>query len=164
MKSKYLSIGVVLLLSSCGLLGHSTVAKEESRNTVMDQSSLKSKTENQHWKDIKVNSLEQDSLKAAYSFRLWPKGKFVFSPDHGFEGDFDSVYMTGMINKATVVSSQARLRQQDKSKKDSDLQLKIETASLTKQEQKKNFPVSPFLLVGIILIIIVAFWLFKRKL
>jgi len=45
--------------------------------------------------------VENDSANTFYNIRLWPKGALSFSAAEGFSGEFDSVQMTGFLNKIT---------------------------------------------------------------
>lgn len=111
---------IILLLavfhSSCGLLKNT----KSNVEVVRQESEYKSETKLVNYKEWSrtTGSLNfySDSSLQTYAVRLWPKGSFTFSADHGFSGEADSVIILGSLKGGSTSAAILNIKEQDKGK------------------------------------------------
>lgn len=81
--------------SGCGLLKQTAKTTASSRQDSTIKTQFKAKDAQEAVKQTLSLTLNRDAAAATYSMLLWPKGRFTFSTEKGFEGEADSVQMTG---------------------------------------------------------------------
>ena len=102
-----------------------------------------------------------DSLNSTEVLQIWPRGRFTFSPERGFEGEADRLVLTsGSKNVATVLQRKDSLvKVQDKVK--AETQLQAAQKAVKKNTVKTESP-SFWVIAGMLLLVIVTGYALKR--
>jgi hypothetical protein len=105
---------IIVMASSCSMFKRtSTEINKESLTSIRD---FKKNTNTSLDSIVSENylSLNKNSDQSAYQIKLWPKGQIVYHSMDSFEGEFDSIKISGNLNKqgvdATVSSKNNSLK------------------------------------------------------
>ena len=163
MTKGYVCLLVVLFFYNCGIMNdkHTTKALSELTDETKMDLVLKAETE------LKDNSLKMivrdDSLNKDWNIQLWPKGKFTFSPQNGFEGEADKVLING---RSSQRNRSTETEATDKTQKNSikvALHEKKKNVGTSKQEEKSIAPNSILVLTsGFLLGILLLLFYFQK--
>ena len=130
MKKKNMSLLAALLFCSCGVLNDKHVSRNLSDSSFETATDLKSKTVTDKTDHSIRLVAKDDSLHQSWDIQLWPKGKFAFSPDGGFEGEAEKVMIKGDLNGRTKYKMSEATTKESKSN--------IENGFAQTQKQKQE--------------------------
>ena len=152
----------IIMLSSCALF------KTTKKDVALDERSSK-----WEWSGKRVvnssmernsNSflLRRDSGTKTFSVRIWPKGEFTFSVEHGFEGIADSMAWYGTGKGVSTSSSQQQ--SQEKNKITAETSVKAKSAERTDQSKTttESWISWKWITAGILGMILVLWYAFRR--
>lgn len=164
MMKGYVCLLVVLFFYSCGIMNDKHTTKNWSELTDETRLDLAMKID----QELQDNSIKMivrdDSLNKDWNIQLWPKGKFTFSLQNGFEGEADKVLINGRSfqrNRSTETEAT------DKTQRNSanvSLHEKKKNVDTSKQEEKSIKPNSSWLLTCGFLLVIFVLLIYLRKL
>ena len=163
MMKGYVCLLVVLFFYSCGIMNdkHTTKTLSELTDETKLDLAMKAETE------LKDNSLKMivrdDSLNKDWNIQLWPKGKFTFSPQNGFEGEAEKVLINGRSFERNRSKETEAVDKTQKSSIDISLHEKKKNVKTAKQEEKsirQNY--SWLLYCGFLLGIFVLLFYFQK--
>jgi len=142
---------MLLIISGCAMLKRtSTETDKENLTAVQDIKSSSASTLDSTAQQEYL-SLSKLSDQSSYQIRMWPKGKIIYHSTESFEGEFDSIKMTGTLKRrehiATVSGNSSKLKK--------DQQLVSEQHNVLKANRKtklkKKFP--DYLVITIIAVL-----------
>jgi hypothetical protein len=165
----YLTIiaGLIVLLPACGGM-RNVERKQESMRLSRDSSVHLQHMEIQAEQKVEnMVTLRRDSMNNNYSVQIWPKGKFSYSAEHGFEGTAEKILITGEVKrgKRSLITKTVTANKDQLTKTSVDLQghsnLVKESALLNKHVSWKT--VLGYVLVGACFIALLLFLRLVRK-
>jgi ABC-type Fe3+-siderophore transport system permease subunit len=128
---------IIVMASSCSMFKRSsTEINKESLTSTRD---FKKNTNTSLDSIASENylSLNKISDQSAYQIKLWPKGQIVYHSMDNFEGEFDSIKISGNLNKhgidATVSSKNNSLKKAKTALVSEYAELKTDRKIKTKQ-------------------------------
>jgi hypothetical protein len=119
-------------------------------------------TDQQSW--AKENTLLLDTSNSEYVAQITPLGKFLYTPESGFEGMAEKVLVSGKASKRQILHQQQQtgyqLQHQKRSLENTQLKTKVQH---TEKERKGQ---SLILWVGLALVFSVGlgYWLMRKRL
>lgn len=159
----FVAAGLVMLSASCSIFKNtdSSNRKSEQQSSYQVNRSL---LEKRDWLNKSSGlTFYTDSSKQDYTIQLWPKGRFSYSAETGFTGEADKVLITGKSKMGSSSSAIVHTEESDKGKKEIQTNLKEGTSSSQKDKLKKSSVSWKVVLAFTALILIVA-WFAYRKL
>ncbi len=147
--------------SGCGLLKQTVKTTASSRQDSILKTQFKAKDAQEAVKQTLSLTTHRDSAGAVYSMVLWPKGKFTFSTENGFEGEADSVLLTGenwaFENHSEILSTG------DQQKTESEVEGKQEVKVKSVQEDSTIKSFADYkLIIGVVAFIFLLLYLVFR--
>jgi uncharacterized protein YceK len=163
MKQIWMYFLLLALLSSCGMLQRTTTATEKFESSAEGSTIAKEVAELEHSKDLELLQLEKDSAEMDYHLQLWPKGKLFFSADRGFEGEFDSVKVSGKVKKISNRTEHSTAKEGKKGNYNSVLKQESTNSTASSTKEKQSFPEYYWIVAIAFCLVITIFW-HKRRL
>ena len=154
---------LVLGCSGCGLLKQTAKTTALSRQDSTLKTQFKAKDAQEVVKQTLSLTVNSDSAGTIYSMLLWPKGRFTFSTEKGFEGEADSMKLTGanwaFENHSEILSTG------DQQKTESEVAGKQEVKVKSVQENStiKNFANYKLIIGAIAFIFLIMFLVLRNK-
>lgn len=168
MKLTFLRYGVKILIGlsftihSCGLMKKTEKTTEYS-SAMLDSSSHTKSISSQ---ENNTNSLrmvfKKEDVQLAYQVQLWPKGKFTFSAEHGFEGEAERIVISGEAQQNTNLAELSTMQLQNKEQQQSEKQERKTQKEIEKKEIKSISTDFRWVIGGVVLLILVGIWLYRR--
>lgn len=158
-------ISLLLLLTlciGCALFKRTTTTTNQARYDADQQTNLKTAAETERTKNAKYLKFEKDTTNAAYRIQFWPKGRLIFSSREGFEGEFDSILMTGYLQKSASSTVKSDVKEQQKERAEANLNHNSALNMTSKTKVKQSFPDYFWIAGGLILTGIIIFKVFRR--
>lgn len=103
--------GLVLLLSACGGIRNVEKHGEHTKSSSDSSLSVLQVQVQQKAKALEQLTVKTDSTKRSYIIQIWPKGKFSYSAEHGFEGMADKILISGKFKQAQQLLSTNSLKE-----------------------------------------------------
>lgn len=154
---------MLLLLYGCRWLKQTT----KTTNTAQQELKLKTEVTDLTANEVETKALEMDVGTAAngaeYVLHLWPKGKFSFSAEKGFEGEADSLKME---SNDWEFENHSKITDTDVLEKNQQTKvLKQDEKLVTKQKETVNMSFADYKLVlcALILLFFGVIWILKGK-
>jgi hypothetical protein len=153
---------LIMLISGCTLLKRTTTTTDEDSSSASQLNTLKTNGKQEQSRDAQFVKWQKDSSDSFYQVRLWPKGNLSFSPENGFNGEFDSVRINGNIKRGTQKSENSVVKEHSKASLKSNSKQETHQNSEQQHEIKESFPAYIWIATCSILVGIALFFLFKR--
>jgi len=145
---------ILVTASSCSMLKRtSTEINKESLTAIQDSKKTESTVIDSVARQdyLSVNKISDQS---SYQLKLWPKGKIIYHSMDSFEGEFDSITMSGSLHKkidnATISSADSRLKKEKLTVAKEYSKFK----SAEKSKAKKSVP--DYLLIIVVSVLLLA--------
>jgi hypothetical protein len=150
-------------LVSCSLFKRSYSTKEASESVVRNNQTIQQDEQSDYTKQLEKVVQQKDSSQSDYQLRLWPKGKLTFSAANGFEGEFDSVFISGRSDRRAQRTSSANYS--SSARHDRSLNFKADSTvkEVLKKADKRSTPDYIWIMVVLGILLIAAF-IFRKKL
>lgn len=153
---------LVIGWSGCGMLRQTVKTVDASRQDSTVKTQVKVKDEQETVKQTWSLTTGKDSAGAIYHLSVWPKGRFTFSAEKGFEGEADSVQLSGENWAFENHSEILRTEEQQKTQSAMEGKQELKTKSVQENSIVKNFA-DYKLIIGAIIFFFLLFFLFFRK-
>lgn len=161
----YMIFFCLLLLSwgGCGLLRQTVKTTASSRQDSTIKTQFKAKDAQEAVKQTLSLTANRDSAGATYNMLLWPKGRFTFSTEKGFEGEADSIQLNGenwaFENHSEILSTG------DQQKTESEVEGKQEVKVKSVQEYSaiESFADYKLIIGAVAFIFLLLFLVFRIK-
>ena len=161
MRALWIYYVFLVFIYGCSLFRQTTTSTDEASFNAAQLIKIKAAGEHEQSSTTQTLRLEKDSANAFYNVRLWPKGKLLFSPENGFNGEFDSVQMTGYSNKLSEKADHSTVNKVQRENYIVDMRKKFNQNSAAFHQVKKSFPGYFWIVAGLVLMVIVVFWVRK---
>ena len=155
--------GLGLGWSGCGLLRQTDKTEGSSRRDSISKTEVSVKDEKTAAKQTLSLTINKDSTGAIYQLLVWPKGRFTFSSEKGFEGEADSIQLNGE-NWAFENHSEILSTDEQQTVK-SAVQGKQEVNAKSVQEKRTTSSYANYKLIigAVVFIFLLLFLVFRSK-
>lgn len=161
MKTITYYLAILIITSSCAMLKRTSTAIDQERLTSIQDSKKTTDTDLDSLVRKDYLSLNKISDQSSYQIKLWPKGQIVYHSMDSFEGEFDSIRMSGSFQKksnlATISSNESKLKKEQYTTVTDYAELKTDR----KTKVKKSMPDYLAIIVVSVLLFIAAFLVLK---
>jgi hypothetical protein len=165
--------GILMVALISGLLGCGAFRDLNKEKRIIRTSSDSSLTymalEKQGSREVReAVVLRRDSSEADYTLEVWPRGKFSYSPEMGFEGEALKVIISGSQKKTSEMVERQLVQEASSRVYDQRLQSQHNSKGVEKTGQVRKTVgwkmIAGFLALGCTLIVIAFGWLLKHRL
>jgi len=163
MKKKNMCLLAALLFCSCGVLNDKYFSRNLSASSFENATDLKRKTVTDKIDHSIRLVAEDDSLHQSWDIQLWPKGKFTFSPDRGFEGEAEQVLIKGDLTGSSKFRARDVKNKHQKSNSESEFQQNQKQKQASKKVDRSSSINSTALIVLGFIVIICFLTLIQKK-
>lgn len=153
---------LVLLVCSCSLFKRTTTNTEKDNLKFQKQSKGKTVEDLTKTNNFQYLTFSRDSVQSAYRIQLWPKGRLIFKGPEGFEGEFDSVLMTGYLQKLNAGSEILNVNTHENKSKVADLKEDILMKAEDEKQVKQTIPDYYWIISCLLIVFTGGFLLFKQ--
>jgi len=146
----------------CGLWKTTETSVDKRATSVTDQTNIKVREERvteERFNDMKFKA---DSSEDFYSVFVWPKGKFSYSSEQGFEGEAEHLLITGYGKNVQKTLQDLSLSTQSKTNLATDVQQNSEVKRTINHQNKSSFLDGKMLILTFLLFSIGVFLVWKK--
>ncbi len=129
---------IVYVLPGCGSLRDLGKDKEIIRTSSDSSVAYTGLTKQHSRRMMEATVMSRDSMEADYTFEVWPKGKFSYSPEMGFEGEALKVTIRGSQKKTSAIAALQLVEDEVSRVDDQRLQSQHRSESLEKTVQVRR--------------------------
>jgi len=163
MKKKNMWLLVAPLFCSCGVLSDKHVSRNLSDSSFETATDLKRNTVTEKTDHSIRLVAEDDSLHQSWDIQLWPKGKFTFSTNRGFEGEAEQVLIKGDLKGSSKYRARDASNKYQKSNSESEFRQTQKQKQASKKIDRSSSINRTGLIVLVFIIIICFLTLIQKK-
>lgn len=148
--------------SGCGLLKQTVKTVDATRQDSTLKTEVNLKDERELVKKSLSLTTKRDAAGATYQLLLWPKGKFTFSAEKGFEGEADSIRLNGedwaFENHSEILSTD----DQQKAQLAVEGKQELKTKSVQEKTSIKSYADYKLIIGLTVMLFVLLFWFLKK--
>jgi hypothetical protein len=91
--------GLISILPACGGMRNLERNQESTLATADSIARLEQVKIFKQDKSLETLTVKSDSLNSSYTIEIWPKGKFSYNAEQGFEGTADKILIVGTVKQ-----------------------------------------------------------------
>ena len=135
---------------------------DQSNQRYENSTEIKSTRKDDHTLESVNMIYQKDSSQAAWQIQLWPKGRFMFSADKGFEGEAQKILITGLHQSGSSLEERNTSREERKLAVESGVKQKVKVESAAKKEVVSASLSWKWIVILLFIAAAVIIWLWKR--
>ena len=157
------NIFLVLILFSmgCSLLKTTETSTNKTSASASDQKNVKLNEEQIAQESFNSVKFTADSSEDFYRIFVWPKGKFSYSSEHGFEGEAEHLLITGRSKNVQKTKEDLSRTTQSKTNLAVNVQQDAKAQRTINQQNKRSFLEGKMLILTFLLFSIGVFVVWK---
>ena len=145
----------------CSLLKTTETSVNKASASASDQKNVKLNEEQIAQESFNSVKFTADSSEDFYRIFVWPKGKFSYSAEHGFEGEAEHLLITGRSKNVQKTKEDLAQTTQSKTNLAVNVQQDAKAQRTINQQNKRNFLEGKMLILTFLLFSIGVFVVWK---
>lgn len=153
---------LLLIVGSCNMFRNSTKTSKDDYHLLKSNVDLKTVTRNERKTNSDQLTFKKDSGNQNYTLQIWPRGRFFFSAAGRFEGEADSLRVTGKTGHLKTALSAGRIEEEERLSAGSSLSKAGKEVVKTAVEVERFSPSWKVIIAGLCVLLIVVLWLYRN--
>lgn len=151
------------IISGCGMFRNTVKTTDLSRQEAVAKTKFNIQEEQENLKKTMNVVVDKDSSGLVYQFMVWPKGRFSFTAEKGFEGEADSVKLIGNSWSLGNHLESVGVEEQQKIELLTTGEQLIKNKSIEENKNTKSSPSYTWIIGGLIALCLVLLLIFIKK-